>query len=188
MYPSSNDCGKTNGNNDYYIELAVFGTKDDMRKLMSNCSKFGIKEDYSWNENTAFPGKYGTDFHIIFRPKMTELTVHPNRNAFYENCPTIKMSQYTMKEVINKVAKVLNRQPIEIEEPKVTVGGYEVQIIDKNTTKIAGFVFDRRFWEAAAVVSNHTKATIKVGCNHQYNLEQSTIEKVLMLMAKFKKK
>lgn len=175
-----------NSTKTYTGELAVFGTKDEIKKLMATIGKYGIREDKSWNDGVAFTGSYGTDYHIIFRSWMPQLTVHPNRNGFYSGTRTMKISSYNMKEILSTIAKILNKQPLEPEV--VTIGGYEVVIVDKNTTKIAGYAFDRKFWEAAIVVSNHVKAAIRIGCNHQFEVDLETIEKILTLMGKQKRK
>lgn len=66
-------------------------------------------------------------------------------------------------------------------EPPIEIGGYPVIFGEGHgdETMIDGYVFTREFWLAAKKVASHSKAKIKIGCSHQFDLPLETIDKIL---------
>ena len=81
-----------------------------------------------------------------------------------------------------KWAEIIKDEPIKI-------GGYEVKptvVNDKGQqvgkgTMIDGYYFSSNFWEAAKLISEHSKAKIMIGCSKQFDVSLETIEKILSL-------
>lgn len=65
-----------------------------------------------------------------------------------------------------------------IKDEAIKIGGYEVKF-HANGTTIDGHSFGRKFWEGAAEVARHSKAKVKIGCSHQFDLPLETIQKIL---------
>lgn len=76
-----------------------------------------------------------------------------------------------------------------IKEEKIKIGGYEVKVCEGKCgyptwTEIDGNEFTFAFWEAAKLISEHSKAKIMVGCSKQFDVSLETIEKILKLKNK----
>lgn len=78
------------------------------------------------------------------------------------------------------------------QEEKIKIGGYEVKFHKANQrcqksganfcqdgTNIDGHVFTPEFWQAAKLISEHSKAKIMVGCSKQFDVSLETINKIL---------
>jgi hypothetical protein len=75
-----------------------------------------------------------------------------------------------------------------IQDDKIMIGGYEVFFLTRNYnsgtgieryTTIDGYPFEESFWEAARLISGHSKAKIMVGCSKQFDVSLETINKIL---------
>ncbi len=64
-------------------------------------------------------------------------------------------------------------------EEKIEIGGYEVKFSSKTDTNISGFSFSKEFWLSARTILDHSKARIKIGCSHQFDLDKDTVLKIL---------
>lgn len=70
------------------------------------------------------------------------------------------------------------------EKEKLYIGNneYEIIILGKDKTEIAGYIFNKDFWEGCKKTllnSPGGKTSIKIGCNHPYSLSLDLINKVL---------
>lgn len=76
-----------------------------------------------------------------------------------------------------------------VKEEAIKIGGYEVSVIDKplggKTARIDAYSFDKDFWEAAKIISEHSKAGVWVGCDakrggrHKWLVDTKTINAIL---------
>jgi len=70
-----------------------------------------------------------------------------------------------------------------VKEPKIEIGGYEVMFEkrcgDVDFTSIDGYGFSKAFWQAAKIISLHSKAKIMIGCSKQFDVSQETINLIL---------
>jgi len=70
-------------------------------------------------------------------------------------------------------ATIVKEQPIYIDKYEVKhFGSY-------GDTTIDGHEFTKSFWQSAKVVAEHSKAKIKIGCSHQFDLSLDTINRIL---------
>lgn len=90
---------------------------------------------------------------------------------------------------VPNISELLPKELVETWEPvyeddKIIVPGseYEVVIVSKFLTTIAGYEFKKSFWNSALVVALHSKAQVKIGCSHQFTIDQKWIESVLDAM------
>ena len=72
---------------------------------------------------------------------------------------------------------------VAVKEPKIEIGGYEVMFEkrcgDVDFTSIDGYGFSKAFWQAAKIISLHSKAKIMIGCSKQFDVSQETINLIL---------
>ena len=61
---------------------------------------------------------------------------------------------------------------------KIEIGGYKVEF-KNGTTFISGNEFTKEFWQAAKLIPEHSKAKIMVGCSKQFDVDLTTINKIL---------
>jgi len=70
-----------------------------------------------------------------------------------------------------------------IKDDKIEIGGYEVRIetdiCNERRTSIDNNKFTKDFWQAAKLISEHSKAKIMVGCSKQFDVSLETINKIL---------
>jgi len=71
-----------------------------------------------------------------------------------------------------------------IEEETIKIGGYNVQFplqFDNNPkyTIIEGNEFTKEFWQAAKLISEHSKAKIMIGCSKQFDVSLDIINQIL---------
>jgi len=69
-----------------------------------------------------------------------------------------------------------------VKEPEIEIGGYEVDFnkgISVNYTTIDGHTFTKDFWQAAKIISLHSKAKIMIGCSKQFDVSLETINLIL---------
>lgn len=68
-----------------------------------------------------------------------------------------------------------------IKDEKIMVGGYEVKFSTCTMvgTTIDGHTFTKDFWQAAKLISEHSKAKIMVGCSKQFDVSLETINAIL---------
>jgi hypothetical protein len=66
-----------------------------------------------------------------------------------------------------------------IKEEPIIIGGFEVCFPNNADSRISGVPFSRKFWEAAKVISEHSKAKIMVGCSKQFDVSLEIINKIL---------
>lgn len=67
-----------------------------------------------------------------------------------------------------------------VKDEVIKIGGYEVKFsYYTNDTKIDGNLFTKEFWQAAKLISEHSKAKIMVGCSKQFDVSLETINKIL---------
>lgn len=100
---------------------------------------------------------------------------------------SFKCSQYSLNNFTKAGVLDLWFEPVYCEkEEKIMIDKYEVIIENKDMTYIDGYQFTREFWQSAKVVSENSKAMVKIGCSHQFNLDKETIDKVLKRLNDFK--
>lgn len=51
--------------------------------------------------------------------------------------------------------------------------------LSPSDTAIDGYTFNKEFWEAAKIISEHSKAKIMIGCSKQFDVSLETINKIL---------
>ena len=71
---------------------------------------------------------------------------------------------------------------VAVKEPKIEIGGYEVRFFTDgclNVTAIDGYGFSKDFWQAAKIISLHSKAKIMIGCSKQFDVSLETINLIL---------
>lgn len=67
-----------------------------------------------------------------------------------------------------------------VKDSPIKIGGYEVKFYSKfGHTTIDGHTFTKEFWQAAKIVAEHSKAKIKIGCSHQFDLTLEVINSIL---------
>lgn len=72
-------------------------------------------------------------------------------------------------EIIKDEAIKIDRYPVVFDKDDRTVA----------YTTIDGHTFTKDFWRAAQTVARHSKAKVKIGCSHQFDLPLETINKIL---------
>jgi hypothetical protein len=84
-------------------------------------------------------------------------------------------------------ADIRKATPAEIEAAQsIKIDSYEVQIVNRTLTRIAGYNFTKEFWEAALVIAQNSKAAVWVGCGakekdsaHKWTVGVETITKII---------
>lgn len=189
--------GKGNSTSNKSCTLVIKGEKDDLKSLITSLEKIGLKNDTQWNE-ARFSEYKNREYFIMFHhfsdfPKSSsepeKITVFSEPSLYSLHLDTIVRLKYKseIKEMVKTVNKFLGNKFRIPNHEKITIGGYEIEIKDKNTTTISGFYFTKDFWESAYEISSNTKALVKIGCNHQIDLDITTISKVLEMLNKKKK-
>lgn len=95
---------------------------------------------------------------------------------FYTNNGVVKKKNPLPKEIVEQW------EPVYEEDEIIKIGGYEVIFVKDiltNTTMIDGNQFTLKFWEAAKLISSHSKAKIMVGCSKQFDVSLEIINKII---------
>lgn len=67
-----------------------------------------------------------------------------------------------------------------VKDEVIKIGGYEVKFSEHTKdTKIDGNLFTYEFWQAAKLISEHSKAKVMIGCSKQFDVSLDTINKIL---------
>lgn len=67
-----------------------------------------------------------------------------------------------------------------VKDEPIMIGGYEVVIHPRaQETSIFIHIFTKDFWQAAKLISEHSKAKIMIGCSKQFDVSIETINKIL---------
>lgn len=109
---------------------------------------------------------------------INETFSHPIEGDTFQNYHNDYDSFYMCRTLIydkGQWAKI-----VEIED-KIMIDKYEVKFTNQMPVKttIDGFVFEKEFWEAAKIISQHLKAKIMIGCSKQFDVSLETIESIL---------
>lgn len=78
-----------------------------------------------------------------------------------------------------KWAEIIKDETIKIDRYPVVFPDADDLAHGNNWTTIDGHKFTKDFWLAAQTVARHSKAKVKIGCSHQFDLPLETIEKIL---------
>jgi hypothetical protein len=187
MMSNSKTYSKDSGTpNTRLADVVILGNKHDLKRLLQDLKKIGIGDDRSWNEMVFRDFESG--HYIMLAEPFDKATVFTNRSLMSVDAFKFSYTGYNLEVVLDNIRNHVESRPVPKHAPKLTVGGYEVTVCSKNLVTIAGYDFAKDFWDAALVVSKHSKAEIKIGCFRQYEIDTNTINKVLDLMSNFKKK
>ena len=92
------------------------------------------------------------------------------KGCFYE-----KLNQYYNPITYNTTnyslpAEIVEKWPPVYEEEKIMLDGskYEIEIKSFKEPSIDGHYFSKKFWEAAKIVSEHSKASVVLGCGAKH--------------------
>ena len=147
--------------------------KEVEEALIKEAEKRGFKEGVIFNSPNA-------THDFSFNQKLISSTFSLNYNMLEGESDKNTSSCIIFKD--GKWANIIKDEPIKI-------GGYEVKptvVNDKGQqvgkgTMIDGYYFSSNFWEAAKIISEHSKAKIMIGCSKQFDVSLETIEKILSL-------
>lgn len=181
------------GNSDYYyFENYELGATDNESKI-KGLTELSIDEIYYLISKQAKPmaGEKRETRKIIgykcpmdmWSPRDGGVGVKKGDLFVKSKVGDLNYEHYRIKNTHLPKELVETWEPV-YENDKIIVPGsdYEVNIRSKDSTVIAGYEFKRSFWTSALVVALNSKAQIRIGCSHQFTIDQKWIESVLDAM------